>query len=1806
MSPPAPAPRSRLAGYDNISHSQRSTSLTPRRQAAGGVATSIIPLRKRKPVTRQKTWSEPTTEEQFYDAASELGDQSSNSNSTATASQSTSHHGSAAPMISVAKTINQLLHNPSNRCCADCRSALVDSSQVHASFRPPHLNGRDTMPKQLTRSDLMERRNFSDAHHAFAPPFPTLETTRNSSASANHVVGKSNKQVTTNGNRSKSPKRSNGRNELDRYTHHGPLNQSTKEFANITEAARDFHAMSQSTREFTIHNPYKASDPWSPPDAAQRQPTSPPQEQPPLPPLSEPPNGSFVARSAASSPSRSSPPPKSKSPVPNRQSSARAFHMPAIDPASLVYRHVPGHGVFLCAQCAHAHRVMGDKVTIVRHVQEYQSWTAEEALAMKRAGGNTMGWQIYEAYLPEPWRRRRPNHSSQVSDRLVFCRAKYEAMGFVLPPLGGSPTSIKAWKRLVQSNDWARQNGAAAVELNNLIALTLHRRHGMDQYERHNGGKTDNTSGMPLAAEPISALPERLVDYFCVVGSSGFLDPRLLQREDLDLSTLTGPEDLDLEPRVIDCYPSTTHHPDMEFPEHVATFVMPEGCRPSDSQKSPVFFTFVLTAASGRRLYGASLQLYDEAIETQELQEIIEKSGYTGAYPSWLSTPPSVSGGLSVDSSRNSSDYVDIVYLPKCLVVLSHYQFFDLFRNFLLQLYRITLVEAPLPIERFIANFCCEVPLPPLGKVEVKFGFTVKDIWSIQRPPENQLPLASFSYKPIFACLSPGNIMTLLGCLMEESRVALCSRHYALLAPIAEALLSFLFPLQWQGMYIPVMPYALLDILDAPVPFLVGLHIRYLIETKPDMRPQGVVFVDIDRDIVHLGYNEESNAFRLVPALPERGALKLRAKLEEHGSSVYVTPDNAKLEGNTITSGYGRILSDSKREAYATTFYSPSAAASIKESSSLPGNEEFRRRNDRGSTVRRRNVLRTVDKAYQENELLTPITGFLSEQGQLYGREPARQIRVHRSGMGKIFNLRRLRSQSSLAEEDASAHFSGHGSVSFTMTNHAHSHQHGFLLDMDEPPGFNSSEIRNAFLRFFVSLLKGYEQFLNVDNHNNLFRVEEFLADLNLSVGSYQFVEKVVKTQMFQRFLEERQNDPCDPLFLFFDECIIAKQNRSRMLNVRQKDTPFLDDPSGAISETFTPPPPSNWGLPDDGRSYHYGSFPKFNQDLFGKVRKPMKWKAERRGSALRTLPAVVLPNSSNQSPSSSWQHEILARSLAPAATTPTAFYWAAKQGYKSLESAIGALSQSKGNANTTGTWLEDSWSSLSGRKEPGGKAKPSKEKKRGDFMKAGFFKDLSAATLTSAQAVLVNARRIKGIILEVVCVIQSTWRMQMARRKYVRFLKALRLLQYKWRRHVPEGLSEMDQLERARQSIAKLQRLCRSFLLIQGFRKKRAAIVLIQRWFRGAACRKHCRKLERACKRIQMLVRSRRAQFGLKLLRDLIAKVQARSRGFLTRKRMSSLNKRRMSRYREQIFLLWSRVHTPLSYRTKFWPMISEECGFLRLRIAESELERLWIFLEVDFNSNDYAELEARENHAEELRLAKQLGITDHTFWRCLKVQQLTVSVLLFPAEERRSTELRLASDRVEAERIQIYHRISADRPETAALLCTLLGLFNIDMKEKNKKYRLAEIVWMERTQANQSETLMMQVFPELEEASNVIFNPPPKKVLKRFRNVNPTPPRLGKAHWAHSILRDQISRNVREVAINALQGVGQPSEKTNEGTLGRGMDLLRYSKAATEERYISRRRASMAVSVGPSSVKDVQTYLIGDLLTSRTWEGK
>lgn len=87
------------------------------------------------------------------------------------------------------------------------------------------------------------------------------------------------------------------------------------------------------------------------------------------------------------------------------------------------------------------------------------------------------------------------------------------------------------------------------------------------------------------------------------------------------------------------------------------------------------------------------------------------------------------------------------------------------------------------------------------------------------------------------------------------------------------------------------MPLNMIEILDAPVPFLIGIHSSYLSNTPKERRPQSVVFVDLQKDFVDLGSTSELYGTDLTPRsvdpLPKQIRIKLKAKLTEFGGCIY-------------------------------------------------------------------------------------------------------------------------------------------------------------------------------------------------------------------------------------------------------------------------------------------------------------------------------------------------------------------------------------------------------------------------------------------------------------------------------------------------------------------------------------------------------------------------------------------------------------------------------------------------------------------------------------------------------------------------------------------------------------------------------------------------------------------------------------------------------------------------------------------------------------------------------------------------------
>ena len=242
-----------------------------------------------------------------------------------------------------------------------------------------------------------------------------------------------------------------------------------------------------------------------------------------------------------------------------------------------------------------------------------------------------------------------------------------------------------------------------------------------------------------------------------------------------------------------------------------------------------------------------------------------------------------------------------VLFQPKCLCILSIWPFFSLFAAFLKALFRVSclslssssllsagglssadnrpppMLAFPLPLERYIVNFIAEIPVPPPGLLRLRCVLPDSTLVSYARPPHNRLPLCDSDYRCLFRVLDCESVVRVWGHLCCEHKVLLVSSSYSLLTTVAECLTSLLFPFFWSSIYMPFVPEQMLDFLQAPVPFLSGVH-EAVTERAGFFYPDDAVIVYLDRSELHVPETVEA-----VP-LGEKDTRKLLQHLRRYAS----------------------------------------------------------------------------------------------------------------------------------------------------------------------------------------------------------------------------------------------------------------------------------------------------------------------------------------------------------------------------------------------------------------------------------------------------------------------------------------------------------------------------------------------------------------------------------------------------------------------------------------------------------------------------------------------------------------------------------------------------------------------------------------------------------------------------------------------------------------------------------------------------------------------------------------------------------
>lgn len=130
----------------------------------------------------------------------------------------------------------------------------------------------------------------------------------------------------------------------------------------------------------------------------------------------------------------------------------------------------------------------------------------------------------------------------------------------------------------------------------------------------------------------------------------------------------------------------------LPLPERVAMFCLPLGATleswPADTHHPlPVFSTFILTAASGDKVYGAAVTFYEDQDSSQLDETQLRQLGWPD--------------GSTSDAAAEEGAVAMTIHQNKCICVLSCLPFFETFKKFLGFLYKMSRTGPhPIPLER--------------------------------------------------------------------------------------------------------------------------------------------------------------------------------------------------------------------------------------------------------------------------------------------------------------------------------------------------------------------------------------------------------------------------------------------------------------------------------------------------------------------------------------------------------------------------------------------------------------------------------------------------------------------------------------------------------------------------------------------------------------------------------------------------------------------------------------------------------------------------------------------------------------------------------------------------------------------------------------------------------------------------------------------------------------------------------------------------------------------------------------------------
>lgn len=292
--------------------------------------------------------------------------------------------------------------------------------------------------------------------------------------------------------------------------------------------------------------------------------------------------------------------------------------------------------------------------------------------------------------------------------------------------------------------------------------------------------------------------------------------------------------------------------PDCPFNPRVVHFCQPQGWVLSAKHELPTFFISILTDLDGYRHYCACLTFHQTLLPTTS----------------------------SSKKSNGCSDEADDtafllprtqMYAPKCLVLTSKLDCFEAFRNCLGIVYTFYVEPSnDIRLETLVGNILSSVCVPPAGGPALRFSIGADDRQVIQPAASPTVPCTGLAVYNLFKELGIDHVVTIFCAALSDIKILFFSRSYWKLTEASKAVESLLYPLKYCYTFIPVLPFDLIEVLDAPTPFIIGVHSDQKVQALANFDG---LWIDLDGASVHLTEN-----VKLAP-MPEKPYSRILSSL---------------------------------------------------------------------------------------------------------------------------------------------------------------------------------------------------------------------------------------------------------------------------------------------------------------------------------------------------------------------------------------------------------------------------------------------------------------------------------------------------------------------------------------------------------------------------------------------------------------------------------------------------------------------------------------------------------------------------------------------------------------------------------------------------------------------------------------------------------------------------------------------------------------------------------------------------------------